>query len=234
MRCDEATSAAPDVGAAAPSCRRRRSSWSSSVVNGAAPARRRSPGAGRSGRPPGPAIAAAAAWRRWRAARGRHQQRHEAERHGEDDPPVGTAPSNSRAQTFGGVGPSAKHGTAHDTHASRLPHSAVRRTGGADRGHAGRRGRGGRVRSGRPARPWSTRGRDGRRAPGPRRVASPRGAGRSGCGSAPPGRSPRRDEPDAASAMSGPSGADRLSRSLDRKSWRRRRQRMAERRSSTA
>ena len=41
-----------------------------------------------------------------RAAGGRDEERHQGERHGEDHPPVGAAPSHSRAHTLSGLGPS--------------------------------------------------------------------------------------------------------------------------------
>ncbi len=164
------------------------------------------------------------------APRGGHQQCHQPQRHGEDHPPVGTAPSHSRAQTLGGVGPAANHG--HTIRTVTRHASPLRRRGDAGHGHGGRRARGGHVPSGRPARPWSNPGRGGRRGPGARRAASPRDAGRSGCEPAPRGRS--RAGTTSRSPHRGRAGRSGPPRSLDRKSWRRRRQRMAERRSSTA
>ena len=160
----------------------------------------------------------------------RHEERHQRQRHGEDHPPVGTAPSHR------GAIPrwcrSLHQPRAHHTHGPHLLHRALRRTGAAGPGPGGRRALGDRVRSVRPARPSNSPGRGGRRGPGPRRFASPPGAGRSAAAPIPRGRSRCGTNPSAGS--SGPSGTDRPPTSLDRKSWRRRRQRMAERRSSAA
>ncbi len=123
---------------------------------------------------------------------GRHEERHEAQRHGQDHPPVGTAPSNPSAQSFGGLGPSTNHGpTIRTRHAVRT--GAVRRRGAAGRGPVGRRGRaavpsgqGGQLGDGVPQHVVRVEHLD---LVGPHRL---RGAGRSGSGPAPRGRSPSR------------------------------------------
>ena len=66
--------------------------------------------------------------RRCPGTRRRHEQRHEAERHREDDPPIGAAASDSRTPTVRSFGPSAKNGhgdTIRTCHAFRTRRSGV-------------------------------------------------------------------------------------------------------------
>ena len=122
------------------------------------------------------------------ASRRCDEQCHERQRHSEDHPPVRTAPSHRRAQSIGGVGPSSNHAPT-----IRTGHTCRTRRSGAQAPlapvPAGVEGCGDRVRSVRPARPSNSRGRGGRRGPGPRRISCLPHAGQSACGPIPRGRS---------------------------------------------
>ena len=94
----------------------------------------------------GAARVRAGALGRVRVARGRHEQRHEGQRHGEDDPPIGAAASHARTPTFGGPEPlSHWRPTIRTRHAGRT--GVITRKGDAAPGPGGCRGRGDRDRS---------------------------------------------------------------------------------------